>query len=150
MTAQSKDGGHCGRERESLSSAALRYSCSLLWKFQQGLEHWMVGSYSRLPKRSLRKAWSGSRPWASRQRPGWASARLGIGEAGREIAKVAEDIGANLVVVGHRPDGPLARWWFGSVGTYLVKNLHCSVLIAQTEIGDDEFSQLLTGFAVEA
>jgi nucleotide-binding universal stress UspA family protein len=43
------------------------------------------------------------------------TARLGIGEAGREIAKVAEDIGANLVVVGHRPDGPLARWWFSSV-----------------------------------
>ena len=78
------------------------------------------------------------------------TARLGIGEAGREIAKVAEDIGANLVVVGHRPDGPLARWWFSSVGTYLVKNLRCSVLIAQTEIGDEEFAQLLTGGAVEA
>ena len=77
------------------------------------------------------------------------TARLGIGEAGREIAKVAEDIGANLVV-GHRPDGPLARWWFSSVGTYLVKNLLCSVLIAQTEIGDEEFAQLLTGGAVEA
>ena len=73
------------------------------------------------------------------------TARLGIGEAGREIAKVAKDIGANLVVVGHRPDGPLARWWFSSVGTYLVKNLLCSVLIAQTEIGDEEFAQLLTG-----
>ena len=78
------------------------------------------------------------------------TARLGIGEAGREIAKVAKDIGANLVVVGHRPDGPLARWWFSSVGTYLVKNLLCSVLIAQTEIGDEEFGQLLTGGAVEA
>jgi nucleotide-binding universal stress UspA family protein len=78
------------------------------------------------------------------------TARLGMGEASREIAGVAEEIGANLVVVGHRPDGPLARWWFSSVGTYLVKNLNCSVLVAQTEIGDDEFSQLLTGFAVEA
>jgi nucleotide-binding universal stress UspA family protein len=78
------------------------------------------------------------------------TARLGIGEAGREIAKVAKDIGANLVVAGHRPDGPLARWWFSSVGTYLVKNLRCSVLIAQTEIGDEEFAQLLTGAAVEA
>jgi hypothetical protein len=27
MTAQLKDGGHCGRELESLNSAALRYSC---------------------------------------------------------------------------------------------------------------------------
>ncbi len=78
------------------------------------------------------------------------TARLGMGEAGREIAAVAQEIGANLVVVGHRPDGPLARWWFGSVGTYLVKNLRCSVLVAQTEIGDEEFARLLTGFAVEA
>lgn len=78
------------------------------------------------------------------------TAQLGMGEAGREIAGVANEIGANLVVVGHRPDGPLARWWFGSVGTYLVKNLRCSVLIAQTEVGDEEFAQLLTGYAVEA
>ena len=38
------------------------------------------------------------------------TARLGMGGAGREIAGVAEEIGANLVVIGHRPDGPLARW----------------------------------------
>ena len=72
------------------------------------------------------------------------TARLGIGEAGREIANVAEEIGANLVVVGHRPDGTLARWWFSSVGTYLVKNLRCSVLVAQTEIDDKEFARLVS------
>ena len=70
------------------------------------------------------------------------TARLGMGAAGQEIAEVAEEIGANLVVVGHRPTGPLARWWFGSVGTYLVKHLRCSVLVAQTEISDDQFAQL--------
>ena len=72
------------------------------------------------------------------------TAKLSIGEAGREIAKVAEEIKANLVVVGHRPDGLLSRW-FSSVGTYLVKNISCSVLVAQTEIGDEEFAKLLTG-----
>lgn len=77
------------------------------------------------------------------------TARLGMGEAGREIAGVAEEIGANLVVIGHRPDGPLARW-FSSVGTYLIKRLRCSVLVAQTEIGDEEFARLLSGVAVEA
>jgi nucleotide-binding universal stress UspA family protein len=71
------------------------------------------------------------------------TARLGMGAAGEEIAEVAKEIGANLVVVGHRPTGPLARWWFGSVGTYLVKHLRCSVLVAQTEISDDQFTHLM-------
>jgi nucleotide-binding universal stress UspA family protein len=68
--------------------------------------------------------------------------RLETGEAGQKIAEFAEEIGAHLVVVGHRPQGPLARWWFGSVGSYLVKRLRCSVLVAQTEITDDEFERL--------
>src|SRR5258708_17402555 len=46
------------------------------------------------------------------------TARLGMGAAGQEIAGVAEEIGANLVVAGHRRTGPLARWWLGSVGRY--------------------------------
>jgi nucleotide-binding universal stress UspA family protein len=67
--------------------------------------------------------------------------RLEVGDAGQKIAEVAEEIGAHLVVVGHRPQGRLARW-FGSVGSYLVKRLRCSVLVAQTEISDDEFERL--------
>ena len=46
------------------------------------------------------------------------TARLGMGASGPEIVGVAEEIDANLVVVGHRPQGPLARWLFGNVGTY--------------------------------
>jgi len=69
------------------------------------------------------------------------TSRLEVGDAGQKIAEVAEEIGAHLVVVGHRPQGALARW-FGSVGSYLVKRLRCSVLVAQTEISDDEFEQL--------
>ena len=75
------------------------------------------------------------------------TARLGMGAAGQEIAGVADEIGANLVVVGHRSSGPLARWWFGSVGTYLIKHLRCSVLVAQTEISDDQFAQLTVAAA---
>jgi nucleotide-binding universal stress UspA family protein len=70
------------------------------------------------------------------------TSRLETGDAGQKIAEFAEEIGAHLVVVGHRPQGPLARWWFGSVGSYLVKRLRCSVLVGQTEISDDEFEQL--------
>jgi hypothetical protein len=68
--------------------------------------------------------------------------QVGTGDAGQKIAEFAEEIGAHLVVVGHRPQGPLARWWFGSVGSYLVKRLRWSVLVAQTEISDDEFELL--------
>ena len=70
------------------------------------------------------------------------TSRLETGDAGQRIAEFAEEIGAHLVVVGHRPQGRLARWWFGSVGSYLVKRLRCSVLVGQTEISDDEFEQL--------
>jgi nucleotide-binding universal stress UspA family protein len=70
------------------------------------------------------------------------TARVEMGDAGQKIAEVAAEIGAQLVVVGHRPQGPLARWWFDSVGSYLVKRLRCSALVAQTEISDDEFEQL--------
>jgi nucleotide-binding universal stress UspA family protein len=68
--------------------------------------------------------------------------RLETGDPGQKIAAVAEEIDANLVVVGHHPQGRLARWWFGTVGSYLVKRLRCSVLVAQTEIGDEEFKRL--------
>ena len=75
------------------------------------------------------------------------TARLGMGDAGQVITEVAQEIDANLVVVGHRPQGPLARWLFGSVGTYLVRHLRCSVLVAQTEISDDQFAQLTVAAA---
>jgi len=74
------------------------------------------------------------------------TARLGTGDAGQVITEVAREIDANLVVVGHRPQGPLARWLFGNVGTYLVKHLRCSVLVAQTEISDDQFAQMTVSF----
>src|SRR6202158_3423452 len=48
---------------------------------------------------------------------------LETGEAGQKIAEFAEEIGAHLVVVGHRPQGPLARWWFCSVRRPLVQLL---------------------------
>ena len=75
------------------------------------------------------------------------TAQLGMGAPGPEIVGVAEEIDANLVVVGHRAQGPLGRWLFGNVGTYLVKHLRCSVLVAQTEISDDQFAQLIVSSA---
>lgn len=71
------------------------------------------------------------------------TARLGMGDAGEVITDVAHEIDANLVVVGHRSQGRLARWLFGSTDNYLINHLQCSVLVAQTEISDDQFAQLI-------
>jgi hypothetical protein len=122
VTVQLKDDGLCERVRSLRNFAALRSSCWIaIYKaiLAEGVERLKAMGFS-------------------------PTARLGMGAAGQEIAGVAEEIGANLVVVGHRPTGPLAPWWFGSVGTYLIKHLRCSVLVAQTEISDDQFAQLLT------
>jgi nucleotide-binding universal stress UspA family protein len=68
-----------------------------------------------------------------------ATARLGVGDPGQQISAVAEEIGADLVVVGHRTQGALARWWSGSVAAYLVDHVPCSLLISRKDISDDVF-----------
>ena len=95
-----------------------------------------IGNKRKITKPPLRKG-------GASQGVGFFTYRkIGNRRSGQKIADVAEEIGAQLVVVGHRPRGPLARWWFGSVGSYLVKRLRCSVLVGQTEISDDELDQL--------
>jgi nucleotide-binding universal stress UspA family protein len=64
------------------------------------------------------------------------TARLEFGDPAQQIAKVADEIGASLVVVGHRRQTRLERWWGGSVGANLLEELQCSLLIAQMEIGE--------------
>lgn len=59
-----------------------------------------------------------------------ASGRLAYGLPTREIAATARAIRADLIVVGHRRLGPLARWWSASVGASLLTDAPCSVLIA--------------------
>ena len=39
------------------------------------------------------------------------TARLGFGDPAEQIGSVAKEIGADLVVVGHRQQGALSRWW---------------------------------------
>ena len=68
-------------------------------------------------------------------------ARLGFGDPGEQIRTVAREIGADLVVVGHRRQGPLARWWRGSVGAYLMDHLQCSLLVGRLEVGDEIFPE---------
>ncbi len=59
------------------------------------------------------------------------------GEPVPEISRLASELKADLVVVGHRPRGRLARWWHGSVGTTLLDELECSILVAMPRDGGE-------------
>ena len=59
------------------------------------------------------------------------------GEPVIEISHMAREMDVDLVVVGHTPRGRLARWWHGSVGTTLLDELRCSILVVMPREGED-------------
>ena len=61
-----------------------------------------------------------------------AQGALLIGDPLMHIPSFATKIGADLIVIGHREQGLLARLWSGSVGQQLIAHAPCSVLIAVT------------------
>ena len=65
--------------------------------------------------------------------------KIVTGEPAQEIAAYAAQVGADLVVVGHRKKSLLERWWSGETGAYLVDHLGCSLLIARRSVSDEEF-----------
>jgi nucleotide-binding universal stress UspA family protein len=73
------------------------------------------------------------------------SARLGVGDPAQQIEAVAKEIGADLVVVGHRRQGPLSRLWFGSVTGHLIDHVDCSILVSRKEIDDEAFHGQMQG-----
>jgi nucleotide-binding universal stress UspA family protein len=68
-----------------------------------------------------------------------AKSRLVDGDPATEIRLYAEEIKADLVVVGHRRKSLLERWWSGSSGAWLSDQLSCSLLISRSDIADDLF-----------
>jgi nucleotide-binding universal stress UspA family protein len=55
---------------------------------------------------------------------------LAFGEPVREMCRLARELGADLIVLGHRKHTSIAtRWWHGSVGMSLVEHAPCSILI---------------------
>lgn len=62
-----------------------------------------------------------------------AAGRIAYGVPIDEIIGAAREVGADLIVVGHRRKGRLARWWSGSVGASLLTEAPCSILIAIDE-----------------
>lgn len=64
--------------------------------------------------------------------------RLESGQPTDRICAVAEEVGADLVVVGHHQQGAMARWLLGSVTAALSDKLKCSLLVARLELSDDQ------------
>jgi nucleotide-binding universal stress UspA family protein len=67
-----------------------------------------------------------------------AGAHAPIGRPDAEIAHLAKEIGAGLVVVGSRGLGPLTRAVIGSVSESVVRHTHCPVLVVRG-YGDEDY-----------
>ena len=67
------------------------------------------------------------------------SAKLGIessfevkvGHPAEQIVACADELGAQLIVLGHRGRSGISRWLLGSISKRVLSYAHCSVLIAR-------------------
>lgn len=73
------------------------------------------------------------------------TALLRTGDPVTCIADVAGEVGADLVVVGHHKQGPLARWLIGSVTASLIDRLNCSLLVGRLEVSEEELFATTAG-----
>ncbi|MHB8253453.1 MAG: universal stress protein [Acidiferrobacter sp.] len=55
--------------------------------------------------------------------------RIAVGEPIEEIARAAQTLQVDLIVLGHRSRSTFARWWHGSVGGSLLDLSTCSILV---------------------
>jgi nucleotide-binding universal stress UspA family protein len=71
-----------------------------------------------------------------------AIAHLRMGERRDEaIVHLAEEIGADLIVIGSRGRGGLRRALMGSVSDSVVRHAHCPVLVVRPQNGADARQQ---------
>jgi nucleotide-binding universal stress UspA family protein len=75
--------------------------------------------------------------------------KLVRGEPAQEIGAYARQIKADLVVVGHRKQNLLQRWWSGPNGAYLSDYISCSLLIARADISYEAFVEEMGGDPAE-
>jgi nucleotide-binding universal stress UspA family protein len=59
-----------------------------------------------------------------------ATGHLVFGDPIDQIPAVARHLGVDLIVVGHRPCGPIARWWSGPGNAQLLDRAACSILVS--------------------
>jgi nucleotide-binding universal stress UspA family protein len=59
-----------------------------------------------------------------------ATGHLAFGRAIEHIPAVARDLGVDLIVIGHRPTGTVARWWADPGHGQLLDYVDCSILVS--------------------
>jgi nucleotide-binding universal stress UspA family protein len=74
-----------------------------------------------------------------RQRGFKPTARLELGEPAPTIGRVAREMQADLVVVGHHKQSFISRWWSGSNDAYLSDHIGCSLLMCCNKMSDEAF-----------
>ncbi len=65
-------------------------------------------------------------------------AKMVRGEPAQEIGNFAREVGADLIVVGHRRQSAFDRWWSGPKGAYLMDYTDCSLLVARNVVSDED------------
>ena len=76
-----------------------------------------------------------------------ATGELLRGDATPLIVDCVRRLKIDLVVLGHRRQSFLNRWWSGGSGGYIVDGISCSLLVARATITDEEFERRLAGLA---
>lgn len=59
-----------------------------------------------------------------------ATGYIAYGNPIEQIPHMARKLQVDLVVLGHRRRGPLARWWMGAGNALLLDVLDCSILVS--------------------
>jgi nucleotide-binding universal stress UspA family protein len=59
-----------------------------------------------------------------------ATGHIAMGRPAEQIAKIARELAVDLIVVGYRPAGMLARWWAGPGNAQLLDLVECSILVS--------------------
>jgi nucleotide-binding universal stress UspA family protein len=64
-----------------------------------------------------------------------ATGHLAFGKPIEHIPAVARELGVDLIIIGHKPTGTLARWWAGPGNAQLLDQVTCSILVSIDDTG---------------
>jgi nucleotide-binding universal stress UspA family protein len=67
----------------------------------------------------------------AKKAPSGCSFEIRVGHPADQIVSFADEIKADLIVLGHRGRSEISRWLLGSISKRVLSYAHCSVLIAR-------------------